>query len=87
MEMARLDSWQARLEAHLHAGEDPVRVVPVLAKVSERRCHLTGANAPERVEATVTEITQQDLALAELVREAQAAAAVAEHQLREGAEP
>jgi FtsH-binding integral membrane protein len=36
------------------------------------------------VEATVVEISQEDVALAELVREAQAAAAVAEQQLREG---
>jgi hypothetical protein len=35
--------------------------------------------------ATFHEITREDLALTELVRDAQAAAAVAEHQLREGA--
>jgi hypothetical protein len=46
-----------------------------------------GVDAPERIEATVTEVTQEDVALAELVREAQAAAAVAEQQLREGAKP
>jgi hypothetical protein len=43
-------------------------------------------DAPERVEVTVVEISQEDVALAELVREAQVAAAMAEQQLREGAE-
>lgn len=56
-------------------------------KVEERRAKLLGVDAPERVEATVVEISQEDVALAELVREAQAAAAVAEQQLREGAKP
>jgi hypothetical protein len=83
LELDRLDRWQARLEERLDASDDPVKVVPVLVKVSERRCHLMGANAPEKIEATVTQVTQDDIALAELVAEAQAAAAVAESQLRQ----
>lgn len=56
-------------------------------KVEERRVKLLGVDAPERVEATVIEISQEDVALAELVREAQAAAAVAEQRLRGGIAP
>jgi hypothetical protein len=37
--------------------------------------------------AAVTEFTQKDIALVDLVREAQTAAAVAEHQLHEGTNP
>jgi hypothetical protein len=42
---------------------------------------------PECVEATVVEISQEDVALAELVREARAAAAVAGQRLRGGIGP
>ena len=42
-----------------------------VAKVAERRAKLLEINAPEKVEATVTEISQEDVALAELVREDQ----------------
>jgi hypothetical protein len=45
---------------------------------------LLGDDVPERVDATVVEISQEDVALAELVREAQVAAVMAEQQLREG---
>ncbi len=63
------------------------RNIEVAVKVAERRARLLGIDVPERVEATVTEVTREDIALAELVREAQAAAAGAEQQLREGATP
>ena len=39
---------------------------------------LLETDAPEKVETTVPEITQEDVALAELVREAQILTAVAE---------
>lgn len=58
------------------------RNVEVLVKVEERRAKLLGVDAPERVEAIVTEVTQADVALAELVAEARAASAVQEAQLR-----
>jgi hypothetical protein len=50
--------------------------------VSEQRAKLFRIDEPEQVEATITEVTQENVALAELVREAQAA--VAEQQLRGG---
>jgi sRNA-binding carbon storage regulator CsrA len=54
-------------------------------KVEKRRAKLLGVDAPEHVEVTVVEISQEDVALADLVREA--AAAVAEQQLRERTKP
>lgn len=82
MELDRLDGWLARLNAEIVAGKAVARNVEVAVKVSERRAKLLGIDAPQQVEATVTEVTQEDVALAELVREARAAAAVAEAQLR-----
>ena len=85
IEVDRLDRYLARLDAQIQDDEAAGRAarnIEVAVKVSERRAKLLGIDAPERVEATVTEVTQEDLALAELVREAQAAAAVAEAQLR-----
>ena len=54
----------------------------MLVKVPERHCHLTGVNAPERVEAMIQQIDPQDVALTELINEARAEVAVAEEQLR-----
>jgi hypothetical protein len=51
-------------------------------KVPQRRCHVTGVNVPERVEATIQQIDPQDVALTELINEARAEAAVAEEQVR-----
>jgi hypothetical protein len=65
---------------------------PVLAamdrflKIQDRRAKLLGLDAPTRVDATVTETTQADLELAEMVREAQAKAAAAEAALKENAD-
>jgi hypothetical protein len=81
----RLDLCIEKLHNQIQYDEQGGRLarnIEVLVKVEERRAKLLGVDAPERVEATVTEVTQEDIALAELVREAQAAAAVAEAQLR-----
>jgi hypothetical protein len=40
--------------------------------VQERRAKYLGLDAPERVDATVTEVTQEDLELRELLAEARA---------------
>lgn len=60
------------------------RNVEVVVKVEERRAKLLEIDAPEKVEATVVEVTQADIALAEMVAEAQAAAAAEEARLRGG---
>jgi hypothetical protein len=41
-------------------------------KIAERRAKLMGLDMPTRVDATVTHVTQEDLELAEMVREAKA---------------
>lgn len=84
----RLDLCIARLHDQIQDDEAAHRLarnIEVLVKVEERRAKLLGVDAPERVEATVHEVSATDVALAELVREAQAAAAVQEAQLRGGA--
>lgn len=81
MELDRLDGWLERLNEQIARGIQVARNVEVAVRVSERRAKLLGIDAPEKVEATVTEVTQQDVALAELISEAQAAAAVAEQKL------
>lgn len=82
LELDRLDGWLGRLEDQLDNGEAPERVVPVLLKVQERRARLLGLDAPERVDATVHEVTAQDVELAEMLAEAKAKAAVDEQRLR-----
>lgn len=82
VELDRLDTWLARLEERLDAGEDPVRVVPVAIKVAERRARMLGTDAPERADVTVHEVTQQDIELMELLAEARASQAVDEAGIR-----
>jgi len=50
----------------------------------ERRAKLTGIEAAIKVDTTVHEVTQQDLELQEMLREAQAAVGAEEQQLRDG---
>lgn len=82
IEVDRLDRYLVALDAQIQEGRAVARNVEVAVRVSERRAKLLGIDAPEKVEAIVTQVTQEDLALAELVREANAAAAVAEARLR-----
>lgn len=84
VELDRLNIGLVKILAEIDAGRSIARNVEVLVKVSERISKLTGADAPQVVEATVHQVDSTDLALAELVREAQAAAAVKEAVLREG---
>lgn len=85
VEVDRLDRYLKRLDEQIEQGYAIARNTEVAVRVSERRARLLGIDAPQQVEATVVQVTQEDLALAELVREAQAAAAVEESRLREGA--
>lgn len=54
-----------------------------LLKIQDRRAKLLGLDAPTQVQATVTEVTQADLELTDLISEAKARNAVAEQALRE----
>lgn len=53
-----------------------------LLKIQERRARLLGLDAAVKVDATVTETTQQDLELIDMVNAAKAQAANAEAQLK-----
>lgn len=83
MELDRLDRWLTKLDAQIQDDRSVARNVEVAVKVAERRAKLLGIDAPEKIDATVYEVTQEDVALAELIREEQAKAAVTEQQLRE----
>jgi len=76
--------YKKALDAQIQAGRSVARNVEVAVKVSDSLRKLLGIDAPTQVEAVVHQVDQTDIALAELVREAQAAAAVAEQNLREG---
>ena len=82
IEVDRLDRYLAKLDAQIQEDRSLARNVEVAVKVAERRAKLLGIDAPEKVEATVTEVTQEDIALAELVAEARAASAIEEARLR-----
>lgn len=85
LELARLDRWQRRLEALFDDPErDVCKVVTTALRVQERRAKLLGLDAPTRaqVDATVTEVTQEDIALRELLAEAQARSAADEAVIR-----
>jgi hypothetical protein len=81
----RLDLCIERLHDQIQDDEAAHRLarnIEVLVKVEERRAKLLGVDAPERVEATVTEVTQADLELQELLREAKAQVVTEEAKLR-----
>ena len=50
MELDRYDTWLETLMDKLAAGEDPLKVIPVAVKVSERRARLLGLDAPVAVD-------------------------------------
>lgn len=54
---------------------------------AERLAKTTGADAPLKVDATVTEMSQQDLELQEMIREARAKVAAEEEQLKAAGGP
>lgn len=68
----------------LQAIDRLVKIENARNQNSERRAKLTGIEAAIKVDATVHEVTQQDLELQELLREARAATQAAEEQIRDG---
>lgn len=64
------DRWLATLDAQIQDPEAAgccARNIEVAVKVAERRAKLLGVDVPERSEAMFTEVTLEDVALAELV--------------------
>jgi hypothetical protein len=68
-------------DAPLDDDEFVLKCIDRLTRISERRSKLEGWDAALRVDATVVETTQEDIALAAMVREAQAKAAADEARL------
>jgi transposase len=85
--LEQIVAWLVKLNDQIERDLAVARNVEVGTRLLEREAKLLGIDAPQQVQATVTQVTQEDIALAELVREAQAAAAVAEQQLRKGSAP
>lgn len=80
--LEQIKEWLAKINEQIRRDYAVARNVEVGTRLLEREAKLLGIDAPEKIDATVTQLTQEDVALAELVAEAQAAAAVAEQQLR-----
>ena len=57
-----------------------------LVKIRESYRRLFGLDRPVKVDATVHEVTQQDIELQEMLREAKAAMHAEEQQIRDGAD-
>jgi hypothetical protein len=68
----------------LQAIDRLVRIEEARGRNSDRRARLLGLNAPTRVDAIVHEVTQQDLELQELLREAKAKVAAQEQAIHGG---
>lgn len=80
VELQRLDRLQAAAWADAVKGN--LRAIETVLKVIDRRCRLLGLDSPLQVEATVTEVTQQDLELREMINAAKAQVAAEEKTLR-----
>jgi hypothetical protein len=84
LELTRLDRVQRGLWAAAVSG-DTKAVNALLQVMAARRKYIPGLEAPTQVDATITETTQEDIALQAMIREAQMKAAATEAQLRENA--
>lgn len=81
IECARLDHYLARLQPKIGEGDD--RAINTAVRISESRRKLLGLDMPTRIEASIEsrEVTQQDIELQELIREAKAKNAAVEAEL------
>lgn len=81
IEQERLDDLHAVTMRTLELGmttldtELVLKATDRVLKISAQRAALLGLNAPVRIDATVMEVTQEDVELAEMIREAKAKAA------------
>lgn len=70
----------------LQAVDRLLKIEEARRRNGERRAKLTGIEAAVKVDATVHEVTQQDLELQEMIRDAKAHVAAEEQALRGGTE-
>jgi hypothetical protein len=68
----------------LQAIDRLIKIEDARRRNGERRAKLTGIEAAVKVDATVHQVTQQDLELQEMLREAKAQVAAQEQALRDG---
>lgn len=82
IECERLDLYLARLNVRIGKGD--THAIQTALRISERRSKLLGLDMPQRIEASVEshELTQQDIELQALIREAKAKNAATEAELR-----
>jgi transposase len=80
---ARRLVMEQQLAEYLESGKSIARHVEVLNQLDKRQAELLGLDAATKFEATVHEVTATDVAIAELVREANAAAALEEQRIKE----
>jgi hypothetical protein len=66
----------------LQAADRLLKIEDARRRNGERRAKLTGIEAALKVDATVTEVTQQDIALQEMLAEMRAKNAATEGELR-----
>jgi transcriptional regulator with XRE-family HTH domain len=86
IEIDRYDRYLARLEEAMDDEKaDVAKLVASAVRVSEARRKLLGYDAPQRVEATVHQVSETDVELAEIVREATVRAALEEREVNERA--
>lgn len=74
IEGTTLDRLQRALWPQAIGGD--IKAVTAVIRVMERRARLFGLDAPVKVDASVVEVTQADLEMEELVREAKARVAI-----------
>lgn len=84
IELERLDYYVTKLTKQIENGTQVARNIEVAMKVAERRSKLLGLDAPDKLDATITEVTQEDIALQELLAEARAKNILAASELVSG---
>ena len=83
LELDRLDSYLQKVECALDQPDaDLPKLLGTALRVGERRAKLLGLDAPERIDASVTQIGKDDVELMELLNEAKARQAREEDELR-----
>ncbi|MGP4008172.1 sigma factor-like helix-turn-helix DNA-binding protein [Streptomyces sp. 4N124] len=84
IECERLDLYLTRLKVRIDKGD--THAIQTALRISERRSKLLGLDMPQRIEANLEthELTKEDVALQELIREAKAKNAETEAALRAG---
>lgn len=82
LELDRLDRYQYELDRQIIAGLFVARNVEVAVRLMERRAKLLGLDAPEQINAAVTQVGPEDLEVVDLVSAAKARLALQERAWR-----